>query len=1632
VLSTARRSGSRRLLSLLGTLLILGGLLPVAAAAPVLAISPNVVISEVYGGGGNTGSVYDHDYIELYNRGSSPVALGGNSVQYTGADTTSNFGSSSNLRTELPAFTLNPGQHFLIRESTNGGDGVPLPTPDYIDTDGAIAMALGAGKVVYVTGTTPLGCNGSTTPCDAAQLARIVDLVGYGSTATFYEGAGPTGNTSNTTAAIRGAGGATDTDNNNADFAIAAPDPDNSVELPPSVSAVTPAEGATNVSISADLTITFSEPVNVTNPWFTISCGTSGGHTAAVTGGPTTLTLNPDADFANSESCTVTVDDEAVSDQDSNDPPDTMLADFVFSFATVAAPPATPDINISEVYGGGGNLGATLKNDFIELYNPTTSAVPLAGWSVQYASAIGTTWAATNLAGSIPAGGYYLIKEAAGSGGTVELPTPDATGSIAMGATAGKVALVSNSTLLSGSCPTGTQIADLVGYGTTANCFEGAGPAPAPSNTLSIHRAGGGATDTENNATDFAAGTPTPTPSADPAPAVASTDPANGATGVSRTANIAITFSEPVNITGSWFTISCGISGTHTAAATGGPTAFDLNPDTDFVANENCTVTVLAANVADQDAIDPPDTMAANYVFSFTTIDAFCGDPSTPIHTVQGSGSASPLAGTSAAVEGIVVGDYQQVGSFGGFYLQEPDADVDADTATSEGIFVFTSTAAAVGDLVRATGTVTEFSNLTELSPVSSVLICSTGNALPTPAAVSLPVSAVADWERYEGMRIGIAQTLTATETFTLGRFGEVDLSVNGRLRNPTNVVAPGAPALALQDLNNRSRILLDDGDNRQNIDPTLYPQGGLSFLNTLRIGDTLPSLTGVLDQRFGDYRVQPVGTIEFSHDNARPPAPASVGGTTRVAAFNVLNYFNGNGTGVDGAAGGFPTPRGANNLTEFNRQRAKEITAITALNADVIGLMELENDDPNTENAAIEDLVAGLNAATAPGTYAFINTGIVGTDQIRVGIVYKPAAVTPVGAYQKIDSTVDPRFIDTKNRPSIAQTFDVTSTGARFTVVVNHLKSKGSDCLDVGDPDTGDGQGNCNLTRTKAAQALVDWIATDPTDSGDADFVLLGDMNAYAKEDPISAFKTGGFTDMIAADIGPDAYSYVFEGQSGYLDHGLASGSLAPQVTGVTEWHINADEPVVLDYNTEFKTANQINTFYSTAAYRSSDHDPVLIGLDLTVLPTLGTVTINKTGQGGAALAGAGFTLFVDAAPTGGSRGAEDIAAAGGCTTNSQGTCSITGIALATYWLVETTTPNGYATVAPTQVVVGVGPSPGVGDTDIVNLNDQAVPGTVTVNKTGQGGAALPAAGFTLFVDAAPTGGSRGAEDSAADGNCTTNGAGTCSISSVPLGQYWLVETTTPAGYATVNPNAVTVGLGPSAGVGDTDTFNLTDQPIPGTVVVNKTGQGGAALAGAGFTLFVDAAPIGGSRGAEDITAAGGCTTNSAGTCSITNVALRQYWLVETTTPNGYATVAPTAVTVGLGPSAGVGDTDTINLADVPVPGTVVVNKTGQGRAKIVGVTFTLYVDAAPVGGRRGSEDTTSAGSCVTAVVGSRVTCSITGVPLGRYWLVETVPAGNAPVDPIAVTISLGTAPNTGDTDTFSVKNKPKGSPKD
>ncbi len=575
-----------------------------------------------------------------------------------------------------------------------------------------------------------------------------------------------------------------------------------------------------------------------------------------------------------------------------------------------------------------------------------------------------------------------------------------------------------------------------------------------------------------------------------------------------------------------------------------------------------------------------------------------CGQSATFISAIQGNGSASPLTGSITHVEAIVSGDFQDGAKLNGFFVQQADNEADADAATSEGLFVTSNTAVNVGDKVHIVGTVTETYNMTRLESVSSVDVCSTGNTLPTAVSVTLPFESLSnnpEWR--EGMLINLPQALTVTENYSLARYGELLLSTGGRLMTPTQIAAPGQAAIDVAAQNLLKQILIDDGSSTQNPDPVIYPEPtGLSAANTLRSGNTVMSATGILAYDYGVYRLQPTQPLTFVADNNRTATPGlSTPGSLSISAFNVLNYFNG-----DGLGGGFPTARGATNAIEFTRQRNKIIPAIHALNADIVGLMEIENDGYGT-NSAIADLVNGLNQFAGAGSYAFINPGIsnIGTDQISVGIIYKPAKVKVIGSVAILDSSVNPLFIDTKNRPALAQTFQDKTSNKMLTIAVNHLKSKGSACLDLNDPDTGDGQGNCNLTRTDAAEALAAWLSADPTHSGSANALIVGDLNAYAKEDPITALRNAGYQNLFEKFIGNNnAYSYVFNGASGYLDHALANAALTSQVKGITEWHINADEPIALDYNTEFKSGAQISNFYTANAYRSSDHDPLLIKL--------------------------------------------------------------------------------------------------------------------------------------------------------------------------------------------------------------------------------------------------------------------------------------------------------------------------------------------------------------------------------------------------------------------------------------------------
>lgn len=940
----------------------------------------------------------------------------------------------------------------------------------------------------------------------------------------------------------------------------------------------------------------------------------------------------------------------------------------------------SPDIVISQVYGGGGNSGAIYTHDFIELFNRGTFAVSLNGWSIQYASATGTgnfganSGQLTELPNtSLAPGQYLLIQEASGAVGS-PLPAPDATDAtpINLSGTNGKVALVNTTASLgcnggSTSCSAAqlAMIIDLIGYG-NANFFEGSGTAPVLSNSTSAFRAGNSCVDTDNNASDFSAGTPAARNTA---------SPLNPCSTGPSTPNLTIddvSVNEENSGTTSFdFTVSlsapAGAGGVTFDIATADNTATIANND--YTANsltgqtipEGSSTTTFSVLVNGDTAAEPDETFFVN-ITNVTGADVTDGQGQgtilnddaavTPIHAIQGSGSTS-VAGTFT-VEATVVGDYQTQGSgqLRGFFIQEEDADTDVDPATSEGIFVFCSSCSvpvSVGDKVRVTGASSEYYNMSQLNATTaaSVNVISSGNPLPTPATVELPVPGVpggdlalataainAYFEAFEGMLVTFPATLSVSEYFELARYGQVILSEGGRPHTFTAVNTPTAAGYVDHQIDLASRtIILDDTDNRQNRPSDVpntayyYPVPGLSTSNYFRGGDTITGLTGVLHWSFAGqtgtdaWRIRPVVeeySYAFTPVNARPAVPV-VDGRLKVASFNVLNYF----LTIDTSNTCAPTQdqdcRGADSAQELERQRAKMLAALSAIDADVYGFMEMEN-TPGVEPLA--DIVAGL-----PG-YGYVDTGVIGSDAIRVGIIYKTSTVSPVGNYAVLDTQafVNPRgAANDRNRPAVAQTFEEIATGARFTVVVNHLKSKGSGC-GADDDDTTMGQGNCNYTRTLAAQVLADWLATDPTGSGDADVLIIGDMNSYAKEDPITTLKNAGYTDMVAAFGGPEAYGYVFDGQLGYLDHALASSSLAPQVAEVAEWHINADEIPLFDYNDDERTADEaaydeesdVLPLYEPNAFRTSDHDPVIIGLNLTFTATCNGRTATIVGTTG------------------------------------------------------------------------------------------------------------------------------------------------------------------------------------------------------------------------------------------------------------------------------------------------------------------------------------------------------------------------------------------------------------------------------
>ncbi|MEO1287363.1 MAG: ExeM/NucH family extracellular endonuclease, partial [Chloroflexota bacterium] len=393
---------------------------------------------------------------------------------------------------------------------------------------------------------------------------------------------------------------------------------------------------------------------------------------------------------------------------------------------------------------------------------------------------------------------------------------------------------------------------------------------------------------------------------------------------------------------------------------------------------------------------------------------------------------------------------------------------------------------------------------------------------------------------------------------------------------------------------------------------------------NTVRSGYQIESVTGILDFRSDEWRIQPTAPIEImTTENPRPTESPNLGGTLRIAGVNLLNYFNGDGQGDN-----FPTPRGADTYDEFLRQRAKTLEALVQLDADIIGLIELENDYRDGDLSAAQDLVNGMNdfgdATRCGANWAYVDVSqppialnTLGTDAVAVGFMYcastvmiAPDTIPAILRDEMLDDLglgdLAPVFngVDTSRIP-LAVTFQEIATGEALTVVVNHLKAKGGSG-DDGNRDIGDGVASWNQRRRDAVTALDAWLATNPTGTNDPDVLLIGDFNAYAMEDPIQDLIALGYANLSDSD----AHSFGFPlalGQSpetqgwGTLDYAFANASLASQVTDAIEWHINSDEPIYIDYNLEYKPEEVIETLYLPDAYRASDHDPIVVGLSLS-----------------------------------------------------------------------------------------------------------------------------------------------------------------------------------------------------------------------------------------------------------------------------------------------------------------------------------------------------------------------------------------------------------------------------------------------
>jgi hypothetical protein len=1080
------------------------------------------------------------EFIELYDGGKGQTGLAGLIlVLFNGSDDRS-------YRTVDLAPATTDGQGYLVI-GNSAVPGVDIVIPDGSLQNGVDALGLYARSPASFPNGTAVTLDGLLDAVvygqDDVPDAGLLPLLAAGQ-AIIAESSRGSADAHSLQRCPNGSGAPRHTDT----FVANSPSPGLSntcaLDEAPAVIATTPAAGSDDVPIDAVIDVEFSEPVDLNGAWYTLVCEASGDHPATVSRDGTRVQLHPQAPFLAGEACRLLVKASAVTDSDDDDPPDAMTADFELAFSTAETPVARVLINEIDSDTPGSD-----EAEFVELFDGGQGNTSLAGLTlVFYNGSTDKSYFALGLDGlATDALGYSLI-------GNSSVPGVDRTfanGKLQNGPDAVALYAASAAAFPTGTAVTSTNLVDAVVYGNPLAPDAGllalldAGQpqvsedASQASETHSLQRCPDGAGGFRR--TEFVqAHLPTPAAAnrciADSAPAVAQVMPAGGEQDVELLSTLTVTFTEPITPAAPWLALECTTSGSHTLEISGGPQVFTARPGP-LAPDERCDAVVKADRIHDVDSDDPPDAMAADFRWSFTTAGPLCGRPRAAIAAIQGRGTASPRQGELVTVEGVVSAILP---GRSGLFLSALPGDVDSDPATSEAVAItgLDLTAVDTGDRIRVTGTVREQEGRTTLFDATLDALCGEGEALP-PIALSVPISPAA-WEAVEGMAVTLGPALVVASADDLPESGRLLVS-RERPVYATETLAPGQAAIEQLAADLSATIALD--------------YALVTAPEPVRAGTAVGPVAGIADQDAGGYYLLLTAAPELIDTNPRPEAVNRPAGRVTLAALDLAAE----------ALQALPAAR-----------QGKLVAQMAALKVDVLALSGLP-----AGPSSPADLAEALNLATG-STYAYLDT-----PPSAPTILYRAGIVTPAGALARHEpaGTSPPSWV--------AQTFREVATGEEVTLIVVAFPRRDA-CPGDGsaDDDQGDGQGCSSASRHRLAGELADWLAARPAHAADGDLIILGSLNALRAEPPWQRLAAEGFsdgfalrapgaaTDRIAASPGGPA---VFRAVAHPV---LATASALSQITAITTWPANADEPSA--------------TAATPGPYRATPSDPVLLALSL------------------------------------------------------------------------------------------------------------------------------------------------------------------------------------------------------------------------------------------------------------------------------------------------------------------------------------------------------------------------------------------------------------------------------------------------